>query len=378
MASSFQKLSLRFLFLCNLVLSVALLLLYYQPYSNQDYWWWLNLLALGLPLLLILQLAFLVLWLLVKRKYLVLPFLTMLLAWPLMRSFFATNLFDQPSLQQQDLRLATWNVALLHFYQQNGKYDPRILSKARALNADVLLLQEFVYSEDQDSPRSLNKLKKKLGFRYAVTASDPSFGVYSNASSKAHKYQPFCVALFSNFPILRWEKVKAADRYNYTFLWADLKVNTDTIRIVNVHLQSMYFVQRDYEFIENIHQKNLDEMKVNGGSILRKMRSAYLQRAAQTKNVEALVASSPYPVLLAGDFNDVPNSFTYQVLTQHLEDAFAAKGAGVGRTFTHLAPTLRIDHVLHSASLVPLRSYVANPALSDHLPVVADFKLKGK
>ena len=378
MPMSIQKITLQFLFLCNLLLSVALLVLYYQPFSNQTFWWWLNLLALGMPWLLAMQIIFLFLWLFIKRRLLILPLATILLAWPLVRSFFAPNLFDRPGLQQKDLRLATWNVALMNFYQENGKYDPRILEHARQLNADLLLLQEFVYTDDPGSPHSLQSMKKKLGFKYVVTASDPSFGVYSRTQKNTSKYHPFCVALFSNFPIVRWEKIKAEDRYNYTFLWADVKVNTDTVRVVNVHLQSMYFVQRDYAFIENIHQKNLGEMKAGGGSILRKMRNAYLHRAKQTQNVASFIASSPHPVLLAGDFNDVPNSFTYKVLTNHLEDAFAAKGSGVGRTFTHLAPTLRIDHILYSSSFVPLRSFVSKSALSDHLPVVADFMLIGK
>lgn len=378
MASVFQRVSVHFFLVCNLVVSIALLLLYFQPYSNQDTWWWLNLFALGMPLLLLLQVGFIFFWLFAKRVYLLVPMVTLVLAWPLMRSFFAPNFFNNEKQQQHDFRIATWNVALLHFFQQNGRYDPKMIEQARSFNADVLLLQEFVFSEDKNAFSALEKIKRKLGYRYAVTASDASFGVRTMNNAGKGDFHPFCIALFSKHPIVQWEKVQSADRYNYTFLWADVKVKTDTIRIINVHLQSMYFVKRDYEFIENIHQKNLDEMKLGGGVILRKMRNAYLQRAEQAKRVAALVAESPYPVLLAGDFNDVPNSFTHQLLTKSLQDAFTQSGEGVGRTFMHLAPTLRIDHVLHSNAFIPIRSDVVKPALSDHLPVVADFSFQAK
>jgi endonuclease/exonuclease/phosphatase family metal-dependent hydrolase len=87
---------------------------------------------------------------------------------------------------------------------------------------------------------------------------------------------------------------------------------------------------------------------------------------------------SPYPVVVCGDMNDVPNSNAYQIISKNLYDAYTEKGWGVGRTFKFLSPTLRIDYVLHSKELQLAQVNVLQTKLSDHSPVLADFKLPQK
>jgi endonuclease/exonuclease/phosphatase family metal-dependent hydrolase len=153
-------------------------------------------------------------------------------------------------------------------------------------------------------------------------------------------------------------------------------MNTDTVRIFNMHLQSMHFAKADYLFIENINDQGINEMKRAGFKIMRKMKIAYLLRAAQATEIKAEILKSPYPVIVCGDMNDVPNSYSYQTIGNNLQDAFAEKGRGVGRTFKFLSPTLRIDYIFHSKELELNQVQVIRPSLSDHHPVVADFQLQ--
>jgi endonuclease/exonuclease/phosphatase family metal-dependent hydrolase len=269
--------------------------------------------------------------------------------------------------------VATWNVHLFDFYEHDGHLSNEMLQKARELKADVLAVQELVFSLDSNSSMSIDKVKKKLGYKYAVTGNDRRFGVHTDAGTREERYFPFCVGIFSNYPILEWKKIQPVREYNHTFIWADMKVGNDTIRFFNIHLQSMHFVKQDYEFIENIDNQDIDEVKRTGKSLMRKMKNANLMRALQMNAVKEEVLKSPHPVILCGDFNDVPNSYSYKTINSVLKDTHVKKGYGFGRTFQKLSPTLRIDYIFSSRSLKPLHNTVVTPSMSDHRPVKVFF-----
>ena len=376
MAGFLRRFTKQFIIICNLIVSVCMLLLYALPHLSPATSWIVNLFALLFPFLLILELGFLVFWLMVKRKLALIPVISLLLSWNLIGSFFGFH----PSAKAtpsttETFRVVTWNAHLFNFFDQGGNLDPAMLQEAKSFKADVLALQEFVFSLDSSSSFTLEKVKKKLGYRYAVAANDRAFGVHTNIRQRNERYHPFCVAIFSNYPIIRWEKVQSIKEYNHTFLWADVLVKGDTIRIFNIHLQSMHFAKKDYAFIENIDQQDMDDVQTAGRSIIRKMKTANLLRSAQARDIKDEMEKSPYPVIVCGDMNDVPNSNAYQIISNDLYDAFTEKGWGIGRTFKFLSPTLRIDYVLHSKSLKVDRVQVLRSPRSDHSPVLADFIL---
>jgi len=101
------------------------------------------------------------------------------------------------------------------------------------------------------------------------------------------------------------------------------------------------------------------------------------------------------PLIIAGDFNVVPFSREYRLITQHTLDAYAEVGWGLGFTFpatpaqalvAHLrgrnvriaapGPVAQIDHIFHSQELLALSATVLpTTAGSDHRPVLAEFSL---
>ncbi len=366
---SFTK---RIIVFSNIAVSLCMLLLYLLPYSNLDYFWFINLFALIFPVLVLIQLGFLLFWYFVKKKLAIIPVLSLLLCLPLLKNIIGISKKTK-NITQPHFTVATWNAHLFDFYEHDGNLSTEMLQKAKDLNANVLAVQELVFSLDSNSSMSINNVKKRLGYKYAVTGNDRSFGVHTNPGSHKERYFPFCVALFSNYPIIRWEKVQLLKEYNYTFIWADMKVGKDTIRFFNIHLQSMHFVKTDYTFIENIDNQGIDEVKRTGKSLIKKMKNANLMRAMQMHAVKEEVLKSPYPVILCGDFNDVPNSYAYQTINSLLKDTHVKKGFGLGRTFQKRSPTLRIDYIFCSPQLQPLHHSVVAPSLSDHRPVKADF-----
>jgi len=340
------------LIILNVTVGLCMLLLYLLPYVNPDTYWMLNMIALIFPVLIIVQIFFFVFWLIAKPRMAFLPVFFAIVSYKLIFSVWAIRITGNADPSSSDLRLLSWNVHLFNFFENEGKPVPAMLKKVKNRNADVFCAQELVFSLYPGSSFTLEKMKDKLGYPYAVAANDRAFGVHTKPATREERYHPFCLAIFSKHPILQWKKVQTIPEYNHIFLWADILIKKDTIRVFNIHLQSMYFAKDDYDFIENIDRQNVDQVSNHGKNILRKIKNANYLRAIQILEVKKELLRSPHPVILSGDFNDVPNSYAYRQIDHILKDAFTKKGFGIGRTFQKISPTLRIDYIFSDPTLM--------------------------
>ena len=75
------------------------------------------------------------------------------------------------------------------------------------------------------------------------------------------------------------------------------------------------------------------------------MEANIIQRAKQAKDIASLVNATETPVILCGDFNDTPGTFTYETLKGNLQDGFLSAGEGYGATYRGLHNLLRIDYL---------------------------------
>ena len=100
------------------------------------------------------------------------------------------------------------------------------------------------------------------------------------------------------------------------------------------------------------------------------------RRSIQANIIKNQLEQSPHPVIFCGDFNDVPNSYTYFTVRGNMRDAFLEKGSGIGRSFTSISPTLRIDYILASQNLSVLQFHRIKKKYSDHYMLVTDLKLR--
>jgi endonuclease/exonuclease/phosphatase family metal-dependent hydrolase len=156
---------------------------------------------------------------------------------------------------------------------------------------------------------------------------------------------------------------------------ADIKFNDDTLRIFTTHLQSVQFKKRDYETINKI--KNYEDSIVsNSKTIFSKLKKGIERRSIQANVIKDQLRKSQYPVIFCGDFNDVPNSYTYFTVRGNMRDAFLEKGSGIGRSFTSISPTLRIDYILTSKEFSVLQFDRIKKKYSDHYMLVTDLKLR--
>jgi endonuclease/exonuclease/phosphatase family metal-dependent hydrolase len=162
---------------------------------------------------------------------------------------------------------------------------------------------------------------------------------------------------------------------------ADILVGKDTIRVITVHLQSYGFLHRDYEDLYKI--KNQEDQGLRASrNIFRKMQHAFSLRGVQSDIIEREVSRSPYPVIVCGDLNDVPNSYAYQTVRGDMQDAFLEEGAGLGKSFISgrskfltWLPTLRIDYIFMSPVFEVTQFRMVTRKLSDHRGLITDLKL---
>ena len=148
------------------------------------------------------------------------------------------------------------------------------------------------------------------------------------------------------------------------YLISDIETKAGTIRVINAHLQSNQISGIAGEIGQD---STLAEGLGRAESMFRNYGASAAIRAKQANEIRKAVKESPHPVIVGGDFNDVPSSYTYQrILTPRLRDAWAEAGSGIGTTFTGPLPGLRIDFLLVDTSLSVLDIERVETGYSDH------------
>ena len=180
-------------------------------------------------------------------------------------------------------------------------------------------------------------------------------------------------AIFTKYRILKSGEIDSLPRYNG--IWADLKIGDDTLRVINVHLQSTSISTEDTQFIQH-HEYIYDNERNNKfRNIISKLADNNCKRAVQSRHIRSFIEASPYRVLVCGDFNDVPMSYTYRCMSDGLTDAFCDAGRGYSYTFDGYFKLLRIDYMLVDPDVEVISYEVDNGAeYSDHYPVMTRLK----
>lgn len=156
---------------------------------------------------------------------------------------------------------------------------------------------------------------------------------------------------------------------------ADIKLNDDTIRVYTTHLQSLQFGKKDYERIGNIESVE-DSLLSNSKTILSKIKKGFINRSIQADLINEVLGDSPYPLLFCADLNDVPDSYSYFTVRNGMQDAFLKKGFGIGRTFSAISPTLRIDYIFADKNFKVKQFNRLVKNYSDHYMIVSDVGIK--
>jgi endonuclease/exonuclease/phosphatase family metal-dependent hydrolase len=371
MATRFRLFTKRFLIVCNVVIAFLFLLAVVSPYFDPQIWWFLPFLGLGFPLLLLAVIFFLIWWLFVKRKLAWISAVALVLGLKgvlVFLSFHLPSRFDYHR-QPGSIRIASWNVArFIEMKRNNNKGSQtrlKMLDLIREQNADIFCMQEFFHSLNPEWYQNLDYIREKLNYPYVYYSHDHDGDKHFIGS-----------VIFSRYPMIDSGMIRyPRPSLPESLMHADIKVNDDTIRVYTTHLQSLQFVKSDYDKIEKIKDAG-DGMVSNSKTIFSKMRTGISRRKIQSDIVRQVLDDSPYPYVFCADLNDVPNSYTYSTIRGNLQDAFLRKGFGIGRTFSSLSPTLRIDYIFADDRFDIRQFGRVIRDYSDHYLILSDMVLK--
>lgn len=343
------------------------------PFINTGKYWFVAFPGLIFPLLFFALVCFFIFWLLAKSKWAWLSLIVILLGTQQIIAAFAfrTSTKFEIAKPANTLRIFHWNVEGWHDYlaqrsHHEGGDESQMMDLIRKQNADILCFEEYADVRDLKAKNSITSTIQGMGFPYycfAKTDSTP------HTNSKG-------VIIFSKFPILRSDIINYGEHTNAEHLiYIDIKKDERTFRIFTTHLQSVRFGNSDYESLNQLkHAK--DPGFHDSKTIASKLKKGYKYRYDQAQIVKRQIQASPYPVILTGDFNDVPNSNTYFTIRGKLQDAFLEKGSFIGRTFRYISPTLRIDYILADRIFKVTQFRVIHVRYSDHYPLEADLQLQ--
>ena len=291
----------------------------------------LNLLSLGFPILMGINILLLIFWIISwKKRAAVFLVLSLFFIIPTRRW-----------INYSPKKKETPNLKIISLNGKSGKFgDENIYSFLNAQNADVVLTQEY---------KSAENLK---GFEYF----ERNFPV---------------VKIQSRFPIIK-SGIVETDAKNGRCIYADIKVNGKIIRFVNVYMEPFYL---DKTMVKPTKDMDVNEEKAK--KVLHMLIPTFRKHQSQIAPIKGFLDSSPYPIILAGDFNSVPNSYEYYQLSEGLEDDFLKVGSGSGTSFHDFKFPIKIDHVFSSKSIKPISYKVDRSVkISDHFPVLAEFLIE--
>lgn len=330
----------------------------------------LSLLALLYPIWLAINTGFVFFWLMMRKVWFLLSLAVIIVGWPRPVYFFqwSKNTYVEADESKNTIRLMSFNLRMFNRYDWIHKQDVKkdILELFREEAPDVMLIQEFYHHDRDPGYNAIQQIVNATSLRY----------YYHEKPNLLQKV--FGIATFSRWPILKSGILCTDKSGKARAVYTDIVKDKDTLRVYNLHLKSIGFGKYDYSFLQDVVGGTSDQQMEGTKNIFEKLTKAYVQRADEALLIRAHMNNCPYPMLVAGDFNETHTTFAYAKLADGMQDAFYQKGRGVGATFKGVGvmPPLRIDYVLCDASFEVNNFKTYSVDLSDHKPISVVLTLK--
>ena len=330
-----------FVLLLNIGVSALLLLACLLPYISVALVPSMSIFSLFVPFLVLGNILFLIYWILQFKKAVFLPIVSLVIAYFFMGSFFQFRA-ERPMPSSKDFSIMSFNTRLFNKYQWSD--DPsignQIVAFIQKTDPSVVCFQEFDVS------------MKERFMSYPHT--------YISASDNSKQAVQ---AIFSKFPIVAKGLLPFTNSTNAT-IFVDLKIKGDTVRLYNVHLQSLRVKPEAASLEAGTRERLYKRLKVS-----------FAKQQAQADIIASHKSDSPYKVIVVGDFNTNQFSSVYHTIKGDLTDSFTSVGSGYGKTFDFKYFPMRIDFLLSDPGF-EIAYHKSFPLhLSDHFPVLVAYRL---
>ena len=277
--------------------------------------------------------------------------------------------FFKEKISNQDIKVMSYNSMLFDLYNWSKNKQSRtiILRTLSEENPNILCLQEFYTSEQKGDFNNIDTVVNLLTTK----------NHHIEYTTTLRKEDHWGIATFTKYPIIKKGKIEFQNTHaNNICIYTDVLIKKDTVRIYNMHLQSIKFDKVDYKFIDALKTDSIEatEEYEKSKNILRRLKRAFVKRGKQADIISMHIASCPYKTIVCGDFNDTPASYVYRSIRGNLKDAFVESGSGFGQTYAGKFPQFRIDYILHSKDFTSKQYHSIPETITDHYPIVTYLK----
>ncbi|GAB1415416.1 endonuclease/exonuclease/phosphatase family protein [Paludibacter sp.] len=323
--------------------------------------------TLILPLTIAANIAFVFLWIFLKKWNFLLSLAVLILCWYIIKSTFPIHLWsDKDNNADYDFSLMSYNtyandMMAKHTVKKKNPVIQYMLDK----DPDILCIQEYSasFKKEHLTEEDLIMIFKKYPYKHIHFQVNTGWSNFGNAT-------------FSKYPIIRKSIVEFKSSFNSS-IFSDIDINGRIIRVFNCHLESNKITENDKTLAHRLKDDfNSETIKDATAHFSRKLGEAYRLRAKQAEIVADSISNSPYPTMVVGDFNDLPASYAYTTIRRDMSDAFEECGTGLGWTFTTRLMKFRIDHILFDDKFTLNYFKLDNKnRYSDHFPLFCKMTL---
>jgi endonuclease/exonuclease/phosphatase family metal-dependent hydrolase len=334
----------KIMFFFNIVLTVLTIIGYLLPFLAPKKFPLLSVLTLFLPMMLIINVLFFIYWGIQFKRQILLSGIVLLLGITFINKFYKFSSTDF-IVEEGDIKVMSYNVRLFNKFEWSDKRTVpiEISDFVKSKMPDIVCIQEFSNAADFDY----------------------SYFPYEYILSKGNKIKTG-QAIFSNFQIINSGEIVFPNSNN-NVIFADLKREKDTVRVYNMHLQSIKItrdVNKLNDDIQVINQTKSERM-------FKRMSTAFKMQQQQAEIISEHISNCKYRIIVCGDMNNSAFSYVYRVIRGDLQDSFAVAGSGFGKSYDFKYYPARIDYIFADKRF-KVKYFDNFPEIvdSDHFPIL--------
>jgi len=335
------------------------LISYSSVFLAPDIFWISGFISLTIPVVIFYHFLGILIFRKRSKTNFILHIILFVIGFPFLKMTF--QLSNWSEIPENSFKVLSYNVRVFNNYahlNENYVSSKKMINWALGDDSPIKCFQEF-YNRDASEIFNVRNRLINNGWKYdffKIRFEDKDNGQFGQA-------------IFCKFPIIGKGEIFDDKGEFMNTIYVDVKRDEDTIRIYCIHLESMAIDEENIVNTEKIKKTYIDTGY--------RLRNGFISRAKQVDALIKNVLKCPYPIIICGDINEMPYSYTYCTIRRQLNNAFEAKGKGFGFSYNGKLFFLRIDNQFFSDDLEIKKFETHRQAdQSDHFPITSVYSVK--